>query len=134
MNIIGIVQFVDQSDNRFLGCVRRQVIVSGIDTRILAGLALVADINLGGGVIAHEDDGQTGSRVAIGNAPVNLFTHLGADFAGDFFTVDNLGGHRYTGACRGSGGKTYQRVQAGDSVQSIRSLGGDSARDRQAVH
>ena len=68
-----------------------QLVGLGVEAHLLAGAALVADVDLGGGVGAHDDHRQTGGDARLGNELLGIFLDLPADGGGDGFSVDDVG-------------------------------------------
>jgi hypothetical protein len=58
----------------------------------MAGLDLVAHIDLAGRVVPHQHHGQAGGH-AFGLEREGALGHVGAQLAGEGVAVDQLGGH-----------------------------------------
>jgi hypothetical protein len=92
VNVVARVEFVDERDHLRGGdrLWRRDLLA--VDAELLAGLDLVAHVDLGGGVVAHEHGGEAGTEALRGEG-----AHLGADFIfdlrGDLGAVEKGRGH-----------------------------------------
>jgi len=65
----------------------------GIEAHLLAILALVRHVNLGGWVAAHQNYGEAGSAKPLGAAFGNTTGDLLANVGSNRFTVDQFCGH-----------------------------------------
>ena len=64
-----------------------------IDADFLAGLALVADVDLAGRVFAHKHGGEAGDGAVVLDELDDLFGALGADLLSEFLAVEERRGH-----------------------------------------
>src|SRR5574340_501064 len=83
------VQFGDLRQQRGFRRVGRHDDVFGMQAQLRAGLHLVGDVHLGGGVFADDDDRQP-RRDAARLKRIGAFLPLGAYLLGDGFAVDDL--------------------------------------------
>ena len=62
-----------------------------VHAEIARGLRLVADVNLGRGIISHQDDGEPGGASRVGNKALNARQALGFYLVADTITIENQG-------------------------------------------
>ena len=88
-----IIELIDQGEQVLLACIARQVMGDRVETHLLAILALVRYVDLGGGVAAYQDHGKAGCAkplcAAFGNTTGDLLANVGSNR----FTVDQFCGH-----------------------------------------
>jgi len=88
-----LVQAVDQGEQFVLAGAGGQVMGLGNETDFLAVFALVRNIDLRGGIAAHQDHGQAGNAQSLLAAFSYSLGYLLAEAGGDRFAVDQLCGH-----------------------------------------
>ena len=78
MHLIILVENPDEIQQLFLRGIFVQAILERTEADFLACLLLVADIDLGGGVISHENDCQTGVNAVVLPKRSSFLPNLGA--------------------------------------------------------
>src|SRR3989344_3995376 len=73
--------------------VHRQVVVKGAEAGLVAGLALVAYVDLRGGLVADLEHGEPGRPLAGCQTAVNPPFDLSAQFLCDFLSVEDVCAH-----------------------------------------
>ena len=76
-----------------LGGISRHLVQLGMDAGFLAGEDLVADVDLRGGVVAHEDDRDAGQDSVPGLEGGDALRVFGAELPGDGLAVDDARCH-----------------------------------------
>ena len=87
------IELGDERDELGLGDVGRELVVDRADPGLLAGLALVADVDVGGRVVADEDRRQAGRPLAGRDPRFDDVLDPPAERGGDRLAVENLGAH-----------------------------------------
>ncbi|MCY1382968.1 hypothetical protein D9M69_710480 [compost metagenome] len=87
------VQLVDQAQQLRLGGTFRHVVVVGGNAYFFGRAALVAYVNGGSGIPAHQHHGQAGARLARGHPRVHPDLQLVEQVFGDAAAVQDSGSH-----------------------------------------
>ncbi len=87
------VELVDEGKQGDFRGGMRQIVGHRADADLLAGLALVAHVDLGGGVVADLDDGKRRTPPTSGECRVDGGADLIFDLGGQFSPVDHLCSH-----------------------------------------
>ena len=84
------IELVHQGLQLGLGGGLGQLVGLGVEAYLLAGSPLVADVDLGGGVGAYDDDSQSGGDSRLGDELLGIFLDLPANGGGDGFSVNDV--------------------------------------------
>jgi hypothetical protein len=87
------VQTIDQGQKLVLRGRRRKIVRERDHAGRVGRLALVADIDLRGGVFTDEHDGEAGRSAARRDARGDTRTHVGGEPLGARLAVDDARGH-----------------------------------------
>ena len=87
-----MVQSVDDGEEFGFGRFGGHADFIRADARALAGADLVADVDLAGGILAHEDDGESGT-VPVFGACLDAGLEFVLDACGKCLAVNDLGCH-----------------------------------------
>jgi len=101
------VQLVNQGLQGFLRGVFRKVIGQGENSCLVAGFPLVAYIYMRCGIVPDQHYGQSWSAKSLLPAGFNAGGDLLSYFGGNFFSIDQFGGH--VSSCRLGIGKLEAR-------------------------
>jgi hypothetical protein len=89
------VELADQAQQLRLRRGVGQVVAHRHEPALLAGGALVSDVDLRGRVVADEHDREPGATVTLRGEPVGLDSHLAPDVGCDRLAVDDLSRHPF---------------------------------------
>ena len=93
MDLVVLVQLGDELEQVVLRGVGRQAMELALDADLFARLALVADVDFAGRVVADEHGGEAGHDAVVLNELDDLLGELRANLLGQLFAVEDGGGH-----------------------------------------
>ena len=86
-----LIELVDQIQQRLLIGLDRQIIRAGDKPDFLTGAAFAADIDLRGGILTDQHDGQSRRAQTGSNPLLNFGGHTMTNGLGNCLSIDNFG-------------------------------------------